>query len=93
MQTIENIDAPITLNSTDTVYLVFYGSGIGSAANVTATLGATTTTVAYAGPQGTYSGLDQYNILVPNSLAGQGPTPLAVTVANRQSNTLTVTFQ
>ncbi len=93
VQTIENIDAPIAINSTDTVYLVFYGSGIGSAANVTATLGAANATVAYAGPQGTYSGLDQYNILVPNSLAAQGPTTLAVTVANRQSNTLTVTFQ
>lgn len=93
VQSIENIDAPITVNATDTVYLVFYGSGIGDAASVTATLGRTSATVAYAGAQGTYSGLDQYNVLVPNSLAGQGSVNLVVTVDGRPSNTLTVTFQ
>jgi len=93
VQTIESLNAPIAINAADSVYLVFYGSGIGNAANVQATLGDVSAAVAYAGPQGTFAGLDQYNVLVPSTLAKNGPTNLTITVAGRPSNTVTVNLQ
>lgn len=69
---------PIALNG-DQVYLTLYGSGLGTATSATATIGGVSATVAYSGPQGTYSGLDQYNILIPTSLAGKGKVDIVVT--------------
>ena len=66
--TAESLATPIALNG-DQVYLTLYGSGLGSATSATATIGGVAATVSYAGPQGGYPGLDQYNILVPSSLA------------------------
>ena len=34
--------------------------------------------VAYAGKQGQYDGLDQYNIQIPRSFAGQGAQTLSI---------------
>ncbi len=73
-------------------YLVLYGSGIGSATSATATVGGVSTTVAYAGAQGTYPGLDQYNVAIPASLVGKGAVDVVVTVAGLPSNTISVTI-
>jgi uncharacterized protein (TIGR03437 family) len=52
-----------------------------------------TATVTYAGPQGTYPGLDQYNILVPSSVAGMGTVNIVVTAGGVASNPIHVTIQ
>lgn len=83
---------PIPLDG-DSVYLVLYGSGLGPATSATATVGGVNATVAYAGPQGTYEGLDQYNILIPASLAGKGSVNVIVTAGGKPSNPVNVTIQ
>jgi uncharacterized protein (TIGR03437 family) len=84
--------SPIALNG-DQVYLVLYGSGLGSATSAAANIGGVNATVAYAGPQETYSGLDQYNILIPNSAAGIGSVNIVVTAGGMASNPIHVTIQ
>jgi len=75
------------------VYLVLFGSGLGSATSATATIGGINATVSYAGTPGAYPGLDQYNILIPPSLAGKGQVDVIVTVAGLPSNTVNITLQ
>jgi uncharacterized protein (TIGR03437 family) len=84
--------APIALNG-DQVYLSLYGSGLGSATSATATVGGIDATVSYAGTQGTYPGLDQYNILVPNSVAGMGRVDVVVSAGGKHSNPVNLTIQ
>ncbi len=86
------VASPIALNG-DQVYLVLYGSGLGSATSATATIGGVSATVAYSGPQSTYPGLDQYNVLIPSSLAGRGSVNVIVTAAGKPSNAVNVTIQ
>jgi uncharacterized protein (TIGR03437 family) len=90
--TTEQVTSPIALNN-DQVYLILYGSGLGAATTATATIGGVSATVTYAGPQGTYSGLDQYNILIPASLAGKGKVDVVVTAAGKPSNPVNITIQ
>jgi len=73
-------------------YLVLYGSGLGGATSATATVGGVSTTVAYAGAQGTYPGLDQYNVAIPPSLVGKGNVDVVITAAGLPSNTISVTI-
>jgi uncharacterized protein (TIGR03437 family) len=90
-----NVQArPIDL-STGQVYLVLYGTGIrgASTGQVSVSIGGVAGSVAYAGAQGTDVGLDQVNVLVPASLAGQGDVPLALTAAGRRSNTARITLK
>jgi uncharacterized protein (TIGR03437 family) len=77
----------------DPAYLVLVGSGLGSASSATATIGGVPTTVSYAGAQGTYRGVDQYNILIPPSLSGKGAVEVIVTAAGKASNTVNITIQ
>ena len=69
------------------------GSGLGSATSVTATIGGVTANVTYAGAEGTYPGVDQYNILIPPALAGKGKVDVIVTAGGLPSNTVNVTIQ
>ena len=71
VQTVEDVNNPIALNG-DQVYLVVYGSGLGTTTSATATINGVNATVSYAGPQPTYSSVDQYNILIPSLLTGAG---------------------
>jgi uncharacterized protein (TIGR03437 family) len=86
--------APVDFSGGAPVYLTLYGTGIRGAtqANVTCTINKTAMPVAYAGPQGTFDGLDQVNILLPASLQGSGTVPVTITAAGRVSNTVNVTF-
>jgi len=88
--------SPIKLSpSTDSVYLVLYGTGIQRHAGpVTVTIGGVAIPVLYAGVQGTLTGLDQINIgPLPQSLAGQSSLNLVVTVDGVTANTVTLSFQ
>jgi uncharacterized protein (TIGR03437 family) len=78
--------------SSGLVYLTIYGTGIGTSA-VTATIGGANATVAYSGPQGTYPGLDQLNLLIPASLAGKGQVNVIVTAGGKPSSPVYVVIQ
>ena len=77
------------------VYLILYGTGLQSAgtANVTVTIGGVPATVTYAGPQGTYAGLDQVNVLIPASLAGKGNVSVQLTANGIASNPVQITIK
>jgi uncharacterized protein (TIGR03437 family) len=49
-------------------------------------IGGTTVTPSFAGPQGTFVGLDQVNFQIPASLAGRGDVDLTMTVDGKTSN-------
>jgi len=89
--------APIDLGSaSNTVYLELYGTGIrgrSGLAGVSVTLGSATLNVSYAGPQGAYSGLDQVNVVLARSLAGQGQLPLQLTVDGVPANPVLVNIK
>jgi uncharacterized protein (TIGR03437 family) len=86
--------APITLGpAAEQDTLVLYATGLNGTSSVTATIGGIAAPVAYAGPQGTYSGLDQINLSIPASLAGKGSVNVVVTAGGKPSNPVAVTFQ
>ncbi len=82
--------------STETLVIVFYGTGIrgnSGLANVVASIGGTPAQVTYAGSQGQFDGLDQVNIYVPRSLAGSGEIPVVLTVDGVTANVVTVNIK
>jgi uncharacterized protein (TIGR03437 family) len=87
---------PINMGSAgDQVYLILYGTGIAAAgtANTKVTVNGVNAPVLFAGPQGGSPGLDQVNILLPASLAGQGNVNLQLTAAGVAANPLQITVQ
>ncbi|MBP6823986.1 MAG: YHYH protein [Acidobacteria bacterium] len=89
-----NAFVPIDLGAdSDIVYLVFFGSGLGRNPQVSVSIGGVTLTPAYAGPQGTFTGLDQYNVPLPRSLAGKGKVGLVITADGRASNQANVSIK
>jgi uncharacterized protein (TIGR03437 family) len=60
---------------------------------VQATIGGLDATVLYAGPQGAYPGVDQVNVVIPQSLTGAGNVPVVLSAGGVTSNTVNVTIQ
>jgi uncharacterized protein (TIGR03437 family) len=97
------VSGPLIVNGTPAAvdvsggntYLVLYGTGIRNHTTpVTALVGASPAlTAAYAGPQGTYVGEDQVNILLPASLQGAGKTAVSLVVEGKTSNTVQIVIQ
>lgn len=91
------VSVPVNLSvATDQVFLVLFGTGIrfrNTLSGVTATIGGVPATVQYAGPQGTFVGLDQINISMPASLAGRGEVDLVLTVDGKIANTVRVNIK
>jgi uncharacterized protein (TIGR03437 family) len=92
---------PLDLSgASGSVALELFGTGIRGAqtSNVTCTVGGVsggiTETALYAGPQGTFVGLDQVNIALPGSLANSGSLNILCTVSveffGALSNTVTI---
>ena len=80
--------------ATDELYLVVYGTGLGKTSPaVTAKIGGADSFVLYAGSQGTYAGLDQYNLSLPRSLAGKGKVDVIVTANGKASNLVNITIK
>lgn len=81
---------PIDLGpSGDQVYLVLSATGIrnrSSLSGIHAILAGMTTLVGYAGPQSSFAGLDQLNLLVSRDLIGRGEIDLEVWVDGQQAN-------
>jgi uncharacterized protein (TIGR03437 family) len=87
---------PISLGSgTEQAYLVLYGTGFEAAgtAGVTVTVDGVAASVAYAGPQGTFTGLDQANVLLPASLAGKGNVTVQLKANGMAANPVNITIQ
>lgn len=93
-QSIENVyqvvngaiqPSPLNLGACATTVLELYATGMDSvsASNVQVTIGGMAATVQYTGPQGSFSGLDQINVVIPQTLAGSGNVPVVVSVPAR----------
>jgi uncharacterized protein (TIGR03437 family) len=87
---------PIVIANEPT-YLVLFGTGLRhSSGTVVASIGGVNVPVLYSGAQGTgpraFAGLDQINILLPQSLNGRGNVNLVVTVDGLASNVLDLRF-
>jgi uncharacterized protein (TIGR03437 family) len=72
--------------------LVLYGTGLGQTAQpqVIAWIGDLEAALAYAGPQGEFPGLDQFNIEIPQALAGRGDLSVLISAAGVPSNPVRV---
>jgi uncharacterized protein (TIGR03437 family) len=88
------VNSPIAFTpAADSFYLLLYGTGFDNGKVVTVTINGATYTPTYAGPQETFAGLDQINVLLPASLAGQGTVSVTITVDGTAANTGTIAFQ
>jgi uncharacterized protein (TIGR03437 family) len=87
--------SPLNLGACAQTVLVLFLTGIDNtpASSVQVTIGGQTVPVAYAGPQGTFSGFDQINFVIPQSLAGSGNVSIAVTAGSQMANAVNVTIQ
>lgn len=89
------VAVPLNLNMCQQTILELWTTGLDAAdaTTVQATIGGQDATVLYAGPQNYYPGVDQVNIVIPQSLAGAGNVPVVVTAGGVTSNTVNVTIQ
>ncbi len=69
-------------------FVTLYGTGLGTATTATAIVNAQPATVTYAGPQGEFHGLDQFNIQLPPGVTGA--VEIVITAAGKRSNAITV---
>lgn len=83
---------PIDLGAAgDRVFVSLYGTGIRNAASsVLITVGGLRAELTYAGPQGQYTGLDQVNFVLPQSLRGRGEVEVVLDQAGVRANTVTL---
>ena len=78
---------PISLGAPgDTVVVELFGTGLRHASATSVQIGGQNVPVLYAGAQGGYTGLDQINVQIPQSLAGSGPVSVVVTVQDAAGN-------
>jgi len=89
------VPVPVDLSpSTDQFYLILFGTGIrGAGSNVTVMINGIDAPVAYAGPQGPISGLDQVNVLLLPQLAGSGSVNIVLTAASSAANVVNIAIQ
>jgi uncharacterized protein (TIGR03437 family) len=91
------VAVPIDLsNSSDQVFLVLFGTGLRGRSDlsaVSAKVGEAGVEVLYAGPQGSFVGLDQLNLCLPQTLAGRGETDLVLTVDGQAANVVKISFK
>lgn len=90
------VATPVSLGSaTDQPYLFLFGTGIAAAgtSGVTVMVGGTAGTVKYAGAQGVYAGLDQVNVLLPQTLAGSGSVVVILTANGIAANAVNFSIQ
>ena len=90
----EGVTSPIAFDG-DSLYLLLFGTGFDGASkgDTTVTVGATPTTVTYAGPAPGFSGEDQIDAALPPSLAGAGSVTVTVTIGAATANAVTIAFQ
>src|SRR5262249_20770315 len=81
--------------ASDQFVLSLYGTGLRAAGTggVSVTVNDVAVTVQYAGAQGGFQGLDQVNVLLPQSLAGKGSVTIRLTAGGISANPTNVTIQ
>ena len=86
---------PVNLGpSTEQVDLEMYGTGSRNAKSVTATVGAPSVPVLYAGPAPGFAGEDQVNVgPLPQSLAGRGSVNIPLTADGQAAKPVNVAIQ
>lgn len=78
----------------DQTYLILFGTGIlHHSSVVTAQVGSQSLPVSFASAQGTFTGLDQINILLPASMAGSGLVNVVVAVDGVDTNPVQLQIQ
>jgi uncharacterized protein (TIGR03437 family) len=86
------INSPIDLGPVgDDVILVLFGTGFRT--NITqasVSIGGVPAEILYAGPQGSFIGLDQVNVRLPRALIGRGEVNVVLTVNGMAANTVTI---
>ncbi len=91
------VAAPINLDSpSDNVFLVLFGTGLRNRSALSAVdvkIGGVNAEAIFAGPQGSFVGLDQLNVSLPRSLAGRGEVDVAVTIDGHEANRLKVAIK
>ncbi len=90
------VPTPIALTAEAPVYVSLYGTGIRNRKSQTGVLveiNGIAATVTYAGPSPQYAGLDQVNVLIPQSLKGAGEVSVILTADGQTSNVVTLSFQ
>jgi len=96
-QTQQFVAVPINLDSaTDNVFLTMFGTGLrnrSSPGAVGVKIGGVDVDTFFAGPQGSFVGLDQINVRLPRSLAGRGEVVVGVTVDGVAANNLRVAIK
>ncbi|MGH9844722.1 MAG: hypothetical protein ACREEM_38890 [Blastocatellia bacterium] len=91
------VAVPIDLGAAaDQVFLILFGTGVrfrSGLATVSAKIGGADAQVFYAGPQGSFVGLDQVNLLLPRSLIGRGLVDVVLVVDGVTANTVRVSIR
>jgi len=80
----------------DQVFLILFGTGIrfrSDLSKVTAKVGGADALVLYAGPQDSFVGLDQVNVVIPRSLVGRGGVDVSLTVEGKMANPVQVSIK
>ncbi len=73
-------------------YLVLFGTGIKSLGSVEVKIGGQKCEIAYAGAHSQFRGLDQINVMLPESLRGVGLTGVTLTAGGFVANLGQITF-
>ena len=83
-------------DASDQVFLVLFGTGIRNndgPSSVKARIGATDAPVVAAAPLTAYTGIDQVNVRLPRSLAGQGEASVQLVVDGKPANPVSVNIK
>jgi len=83
-------------DAADRLFLVLFGTGFRNPASPSRTalsLGSTTLSIAYQGPQPDTPGLDQINAELPRSLVGAGQVAVTLQVDGKSANPVTLGFK
>lgn len=73
--------------------LSLYATGLRQGSRTTASVGGVPLPVLYSGPQPTFPGLDQVNVVLPASLAGRGAVEIQLTVDGVRANPVTLVIR
>jgi uncharacterized protein (TIGR03437 family) len=79
-----------TQTSNHSTFLALFATGMNTSATPTVTIGGVPVQVTFAGPSPCCDGLQQINIMLPDSLAGAGRVPVVVTAGGQTSNTVQI---